>query len=157
MREQILRVCRVCGLEAHTEKDLALFKNAKNRPYGKSTICTECDKERTRTWRTKNKESHNEYTQAYYEANKDKIRSGNYERKYGITLEEYNEMLEAQNNCCKICNKHEDTFNKQLFVDHCHTTGEVRGLLCHNCNSLLGLAYDDRNILQKAIEYLGDK
>ena len=79
-------------------------------------------------------------------------------RTYGITAEEYYDMLEAQDNKCAICessevNNERITSNK-LFIDHCHETGKVRGLLCSKCNHALGLLNDDVNLLQKAINYL---
>jgi len=55
--------------------------------------------------------------------------------RYGITTEQYNEMLASQHGVCKIC--HKPPKNKPLYVDHDHETGEVRGLLCAHCNSCL--------------------
>lgn len=80
--------------------------------------------------------------------------------KYDLTLEEYKSMFEKQCGVCAICGSAETVIDKQtgkihtLCVDHCHKTGKVRGLLCHKCNSLLGYANDNVNILQKAQEYL---
>jgi hypothetical protein len=78
-------------------------------------------------------------------------------RNYGITLNEYNEMLESQENRCAICQgdnpkgaKRANTF----VVDHCHTTGKVRGLLCHACNRALGNFGDSIENLERAILYL---
>ena len=71
---------------------------------------------------------------------------------YNITLDEYNLMVEAQQNRCLICNTM--PLNKKLYVDHNHTTGRIRGLLCHHCNSGLGYFKDNTKFLQKAIEYL---
>jgi len=64
-------------------------------------------------------------------------RRKHFKRKYGITVEQYNQMLLAQNNTCKIC-KNTCKSGKNLAVDHCHTTGKVRGLLCATCNVNLG-------------------
>ena len=76
----------------------------------------------------------------------------------GLTLEDFYVMGEKQGWLCEICGKPETVFNKHglrsLCVDHDHTTGEVRGLLCTQCNHLLGNAKDDIRILTKAIEYL---
>lgn len=74
--------------------------------------------------------------------------------KYGITLEDYDEMLEAQDNACAICGKTPEENGRRLHIDHDHETGEVRGLLCHSCNMLLGFAYDNIDILLNAINYL---
>ena len=69
---------------------------------------------------------------------------------YGITREEYNEMLTGQSHRCAICTDHMET----PFVDHCHTEGHVRGLLCHGCNLGLGHFRDNISNLQNAIKYL---
>ena len=77
-------------------------------------------------------------------------------QKYGLTLEDYDKMMEAQNGKCKICGSSE-TKNKRyefLPVDHCHTTGKVRGLLCDFCNVGLGRFEDDIERLENAIKYL---
>lgn len=73
---------------------------------------------------------------------------------YGITLEDYNRMFIEQNGCCKICGKHQQDLKASLHVDHNHTTGKVRGLLCHHCNVGLGNFEDDITLLSKAIAYL---
>ncbi len=79
-------------------------------------------------------------------------------RKYGLTKEEYNELLKKQKSVCAICGKVDNRIMKgtvvKLNVDHCHKTGKVRGLLCNRCNSGLGLLKDDINLLNKAILYL---
>lgn len=76
-------------------------------------------------------------------------------RKYGITLDQYNQMVIDQNGLCKICNKPEtDPHKKNLSIDHCHLTGKVRGLLCNHCNRGIGLLKEDYDILQRAADYL---
>jgi len=74
-------------------------------------------------------------------------------RNYGITEGNYQEMLKEQNNSCKICGTALEK-GKVLSIDHCHTTGKIRGLLCHHCNTGLGLFKDNIETLQLAIEYL---
>lgn len=77
--------------------------------------------------------------------------------KYGITTSEYQVLLDLQNNRCAICdsvNSNNSRTNGLLFIDHCHTTGRVRGLLCSNCNSAIGYLKDDVKLLQNAILYL---
>lgn len=101
-----------------------------------------------------NKEAILDQQKEFYKNNKDEKRKNNYKAQYGITLEDYNEMFVNQNGCCKICGRHQSEFKKTLCVDHCHTTGKVRGLLCSNCNIVLGQAKDDIEILKSAIKYL---
>jgi hypothetical protein len=75
--------------------------------------------------------------------------------KYGLTLVQYDEMLAGQNALCALCQKpFNELFGKKVCVDHCHTTGKVRGLLHHTCNSLLGLGHEDIIVFQNAIKYL---
>ncbi len=73
---------------------------------------------------------------------------------YGINIETYNKMFNDQNGCCKICKIHQTDLNKNLAVDHSHTTGKVRGLLCHKCNMGIGLLQEDITILAESIKYL---
>ena len=73
----------------------------------------------------------------------------NLKRKYNITKEIYLQMKKDQNDTCKICR-----LEKELVVDHCHSTGKVRGLLCHLCNTLIGFAYENTDILSSAITYV---
>lgn len=79
-------------------------------------------------------------------------------RTYGITAEDYYNILAAQNNKCAVCESEEVNSSRvtsgKLFIDHCHDTGKVRGLLCSKCNHGIGLLNDDTALLQKAIEYL---
>lgn len=80
------------------------------------------------------------------------------QRNYKISRQKVSEMHEAQNNLCAICGeegfKMAEHHKSKLVVDHCHETGNVRGLLCHNCNRALGLLKDKVSVLRKAIEYL---
>lgn len=73
-------------------------------------------------------------------------------RLYGITKEQYDEMLARQDGACAICLRAQE---KPLDVDHCHESGVVRGLLCRVCNVMLGHAEDDPAVLRRAIDYLG--
>lgn len=75
-------------------------------------------------------------------------------RKYGITQQQYNEMLQEQNNGCAICGKTEEPDGRRLAIDHCHSTGKVRGVLCNNCNNGLGAFGDNINNIKQAIQYL---
>jgi len=89
---------------------------------------------------------------AEYQRNKDKYRDSYMKRVYGISLNEYNEMIEVQQNKCFVCRNSPGV--KSLAVDHCHTSGKVRKLLCHKCNTALGNVDEDITILKKLIDYL---
>lgn len=72
---------------------------------------------------------------------------------YGLTEDEFNNLLKQQNNKCAICGT-SDWGKPSPSIDHCHKTGKVRGLLCNNCNRGLGLLKDSKEIIQNAIKYL---
>ena len=74
--------------------------------------------------------------------------------RYGITLAERDAMLAAQGYVCAICGT-DNPGKGDWHTDHCHSSGRVRGILCNNCNKLLGHARDNTDTLRNAIEYLG--
>lgn len=77
-------------------------------------------------------------------------------RTYGITLEEYDDLLRKQDEKCAVCMRHYTEFSKNLAVDHDHTTGEVRGLLCTYCNQRVVGRYkrETAEFLLRAYTYL---
>lgn len=79
-------------------------------------------------------------------------------KKYGLTIDEYEQMIKEQNNCCYICGDPPEKSKgfKRLVIDHCHDTNKVRRVLCNSCNIALGSAKDDTIILQKMIDYLNE-
>lgn len=81
-----------------------------------------------------------------------------YKKSYGLSYKEVLALREGQDELCAICKKPgfmmNDRVKSPLNVDHCHKTGVVRGMLCHNCNRALGLLQDDINLLKAAIDYL---
>ncbi len=77
------------------------------------------------------------------------------QREFGITLEEYNRLLEQQNGKCACCGRSTPGNRRERFaVDHCHTTGRVRGLLCFHCNTGIGHLNEDIELFRRAIDYL---
>jgi hypothetical protein len=101
-------------------------------------------------YRNNNKEKLDEY----YRVNKDVWRKGQLKRLYGLTLDEYQDMLAKQNGKCAICAVHEDSVTRKFSVDHDHKTGKIRGLLCNNCNTGIGNLRDSIELLEQAIRYL---
>lgn len=99
---------------------------------------------------------HRSHSNTYYHVNKHKKPKDYYTRvallsKFGLTLEQYEDMLTAQGGVCKICRQPERT-KRRLAVDHNHTTGKVRGLLCAQCNTRLG--HLESEFYVKALAYL---
>lgn len=90
-------------------------------------------------------------TKAWLKVNPTFMKSWRLQKLYGITFEDYKQMMSAQKSKCKICKQ---TSDSPLHVDHNHKTTKIRGLLCRRCNTLLGLAFDKIRILRSAILYL---
>ena len=116
-------------------------------------------------WQKINKEKRIEYNKKrkeYYNRNeksseeyKLKRRNQLLMRKYGIDHDDYLKQLEFQGNKCFICHK-SNTPGKYFHVDHCHKTGNIRGVLCHQCNWYLGLIDNDTKILTRLNNYINN-
>ena len=132
------KLCKKCGSE----------KPATTKYFTKSDgyLCSPCNNCRNEQRRERQSANPEKYKRAY--------RLQSLKRTYGLSEEEYTLMLEQANSCCEICGKSSEEETKELNVDHCHTTGKIRGLLCGSCNTGLGLLKDSEDILTKAIEYL---
>ena len=91
---------------------------------------------------------------------KDRMRKHLLEKSYGMTIEQYDALLKAQDGKCAICKKVETYVNyrtrqvKRLAVDHDHKTGRVRGLLCNRCNRALGIVENIQESLPLFVDYL---
>lgn len=117
-----------------------------NKRYkdGRLSLCIPCERDRVNTW-IKSKGTKEKYRRKLYSV----------KWKYGITREEYEALLARQKECCLICGIHKSLCKYEtLVVDHCHTSGKIRGLLCHHCNAGLGHFKDSTEVLQVAIDYL---
>lgn len=97
----------------------------------------------------------------YPERAKQSSRNTKLKQNFGIALDQYNILFEAQNGVCAICNKpetspsaHNPNVVRSLAVDHNHCTGKVRGLLCVKCNKAIALFYENLALLDKAKDYL---
>ena len=153
-----VKTCTYCGLvlPATTE----YFYRSKKFIHcndGLVYICKKCDKLKSDAYRKKHKEKIAEKKKRYYQLNKDKIRSLQLLKHYGIDSEEYDTILHSQHGVCAICKKPEThkLHGKiaMLSVDHNHDTGKIRGLLCNTCNRALGLFRDDVKLLKAAAIY----
>lgn len=128
-----MKKCSKCNIK----KELSCFAKRSANKSGHRGQCKQCDQE-------------------YRNKNQDAIREYHYQNRYGISLEDYNKKLKEQNFSCAICGSFhvEHERMKTLVVDHCHTTGKVRGLLCHPCNVALGAVKEKEEILMACISYL---
>ena len=83
-----------------------------------------------------------------------KHRAKNLKHRYGITVAEYDKMYDGQQGRCSVCISDIDRVSKTTHVDHDHRSEEVRGLLCHQCNVMLGHSRDIPEVLERAAAYL---
>lgn len=115
------------------------FPPSKTKKNGLKSWCRSCANKQTQLTRHKDYEKH-------------RLRNRNYslQRNYGITHEDYLMMFNKQNKKCACCNKEFD----KLVVDHNHTTGVVRELLCNPCNTALGLLNEDVTVMQNMSNYV---
>ena len=96
----------------------------------------------------------NEYQRRYCEKNPFAVKNSRLKRAFGITIDDYFNMLERQGGGCAICDGPQNKRYKYYSVDHCHSTNKVRGLLCTDCNTGLGLFKDRIDLLDAAKQYL---
>jgi hypothetical protein len=163
--EIVSKVCPKCKTERPIEDFCWRIKSEGNR----QSRCKHCTRQESKKWYHNNKETAATDRKQYYKANKQLIlertkrwyaknkrqyRDKSLQRRFGITIEQYDEMLTSQNNSCAICKTPPGDI--ALAVDHCHTTGKIRSLLCFDCNTLLGLCEDSITVLQSAMSYLRD-
>lgn len=149
------KICSKCNIQ----KPGADFFKSGTHPSGKPKYrgdCRECSKKDTANWRIKNRSEYNNYAAMWRARNPGKQHANDIRRNYGLEIHQYEQMLIAQEYGCKICGKrHNPSIPKgRLFVDHDHATEKVRGLLCVNCNTVLGHVDDRIDLLEKAIIYL---
>ena len=143
------KTCKACGkIKIFTDFQVySKYKDKIEDPKYYNKTCRKCHTLKTNKWQKENPKkvalSH---------------RKKFFKHKYNISLQQYDEMVEKQENKCLICSKNPDqtsrTINKILHVDHCHKTGKVRGLLCFSCNTALGFLNDDTALFEKCIDYL---
>lgn len=122
------------------------------------SACKPCIRLQASAWRRKNLLKTKQWARSRYLRNKQQV--ADYGRrlrlwdKFKLTVEDYDRMLAAQRGCCAICGTDVPRGAGRFHVDHNHRSGEVRGLLCNNCNIGLGAFDDDVARLSGAIAYL---
>lgn len=144
--------CKSCG----QEKTLEEFHKLVRCKDGRRPICIACvNEQRTPGYEARQAAA----PQVAEDRERQRARAGYrkpgyFLRLYGITIEEFHRLYEAQQGCCVICGIHAEESARTLSVDHSHVTGEVRGLLCQKCNGGIGLLQDSPEILRRALAYL---
>jgi len=147
--------------QCETVKPLSAFKPDKRNKDGCAGTCRDCYNAGERRAIAAGKRDYGPARQKWWAENRDKHnrrRRTTHMQQLGVSIEEYDEMLEKQGGTCAICGGEETAElqgkPKRLAVDHDHVTGVVRGLLCARCNRALGGFRDDPGLLRAAIDYL---
>lgn len=140
-----MKTCNRCKKEKQLTE---FFKDKNNKTDGHYSMCKECKQNSTLSWRMDNREKYNAVHRKYCKDNYQKLRL----QRYKLTPESYAEMLLKQEGVCAICKKLPKG-KRPLCVDHEHSTGKVRGILCYGCNRALHIL-DSPVLLQKAQDYL---
>ena len=130
-----MKACTKCGVVKELDAFATLGKG-RSSPDGKTATCRECLNEKGRRW-------YRNQTRAYHRMSR-----------YGLSEETYKQMLEAQGFKCALCGSLDPRRKQGFVVDHCHSTGKIRGLLCHPCNIALGMLGDDADGLTRALNYV---
>lgn len=134
---------RCCRCKA--TKPLDEFCVNKTEEDGRSWRCRQCNSENYKQWKDRKP----------LEARRLMARRNQIKYNHGLQWDDVVAMLEAQHNLCAICKKEFSSGMAKTFrIDHCHSTGRVRALLCHSCNIVLGHVGDSIKILSDSIEYL---
>jgi hypothetical protein len=152
-----MKICSHCK----KEKEYNEFSKDKSKKDGYRYLCKICvsilSKEQRKIYYKTNKEKYKDYYiknkhefLKKYRKNSRKLRLP---KKYNITIDEYELLYNNQNGCCKICGLKLEI----LCIDHNHTTGRVRGLLCGKCNSGIGFFNDNPDLLKNAAKYLKER
>ena len=164
------KLCRDCNIV----KPVSEFRKRYGRsagtyyPYCKSCYhkkCGQTHKAANATWRAEHPEEIRQLARESYQrltksiARQHTRRCSITKRTYGLTEEQLQDLLKAQQGCCKICGADFGTFevankNVSYVIDHDHATGEVRGLLCIHCNTMIGRIEKTKAPLDKINEYL---
>lgn len=135
---------------------------AKRREYDRAWRAANREKlreyqlEYNRAWRAANRDKRRASQRANYEATKDRRRASTIQRKYGLTAEQWDALFVAQGSACAnpSCRVVDPGSRSGWHTDHCHSTGKVRGILCHGCNVAVGHAKDQPTVLRGLADYL---
>ncbi len=146
------KVCSKCKVD----KPYSDYHRDNKRAIGIRCKCKPCCKLDTYTWRERNKSKYNNYAAMWRAKNPERRVASEIKHHYKLSIERYNEMLAQQKSRCKICGKPHDPGRSRgrLYVDHCHASNVVRGLLCSHCNTGLGYFKDDVGLMKRAIAYV---
>lgn len=144
------RVCKKCG-ELKPANEFFRYRDRKGE-FRLKARCKVCIRPEKRVHYHNSKEKIMSSRQKYYVKNRDTIRAKVTAKKLGIELEVVVELRQITS--CQVCGRTEEEEGRALAIDHCHNTGDVRGVLCSRCNVALGLLSDDIRTVKNLLDYL---
>lgn len=154
------KICNICLID----KDIGCFSVSRNKQLGRMNACKECSNKKRNSFnynkpvdgnRTCPKCNRNKHVSEFHKGRTNKTGLSIYckmcdlLRKYKLSIEQYELLQQEQQYKCAICGS-----QGKLFIDHNHSTNNIRGLLCMGCNTAIGSFKDNINILYSAIEYI---
>jgi hypothetical protein len=145
--------CNACG-EDKAVTDFYVRRGKKGTRHGRRYECKRCSGLQVARWQAANPERKKQNERDHYHRNRDHFLDRDLRTKYRMTLDEFHSRLKSQGGGCALCGTKDPRGNGKFHVDHNHTTGDVRALLCHSCNTGLGLLGDTVAALEKAVAYL---
>lgn len=156
---EVVKICYTCS----QVKPIEEFHKRKDSKDGHWRQCKICANIQSQKYRKACRKAVLEYRRKYYDSHKEQIRLKNIayrerryqnllKRTYGLNVEDYQKLVTKQSGLCAICQLY-----TKLVVDHDHSTGAIRGLLCGKCNKGIGLFKDNSSYLKNAAKYLEEK
>lgn len=148
-----MKNCSTCGVD----KNPSEYHKDVSQKDGLAFYCIVCRKKSARLYYNNNKDRFYSYNSKWKKANPGKVRATSRALKlkynFNITVSDYDKMMLAQGGVCAICSG-TNKDGRRLHVDHDHSTGAIRGLLCGRCNPAIGLFDDSIEVISKAVDYL---
>jgi hypothetical protein len=166
---QTTKRCTICGKTKPIDQFHRKYKDPA-KPDHRNSHCIDCNKDYQKKYQARNAErlkqkrdarvwteeeiaAKREYNRQRYHNDKDVYRKSRLPRLYGLTTDEYYDLLAFQSGVCMVCSK-KCKSGRALAVDHDHKTGKIRGLLCASCNQGIGHLKDDPELCALAADYL---
>ena len=145
-----MKTCCCCKQTKPTTE----FSKNRRRKDGLQTECKFCKNNAARKRHAEHPEIGRAYTKKFHQKNPDFSWACTMRRRYGLSVYQFYELLSRQDHACAICLSKTAGGHGRFHIDHDHTNGKIRGLLCHHCNTILGHAKDNAETLRRATAYL---
>lgn len=147
-----MKTCHSKNCKQENPQKLSNFHRSTQHKDGLKTECRNCRSDYVKKYRLIHGDEMRQKNKEWEIKNPNKRRNSMYKGNYGITLDQYEEMVKIQEGKCLLCDK---VPKGRLCIDHCHKNGRIRGLLCRSCNGALGVLGETLESIKKVERYLG--